>query len=59
MCSNAYTDRHTTFFTRTSKWEDPLERDMVGHFNILAWKIPMDEGDVQAIVHRVAKTEET
>ena len=36
-----------------------LERDMVGHFNILAWRIPVDEGDLQATVHRVAKTEET
>ena len=47
------------FFSKTSKWEDPLERDMVGHFNILAWRIPRDEGDLQATVHRVAKTEET
>ena len=36
-----------------------MERDVVGHFNILAWRIPMDEGDLQATVHRVAKTEET
>ena len=47
------------FFSRMSKWEDLLERDVVGHFNILAWRFPMDEGDLQATVHRVAKTEET
>ena len=23
-------------------WEDPLEEGMATHFNILAWKIPMD-----------------
>ena len=25
-------------------WEDPLEKEMATHSNILAWKIPMDRG---------------
>ena len=25
-------------------WEDLLEEGMAIHFNILAWKIPMDKG---------------
>ena len=24
-------------------WEDPLEKEMATHFNILAWKIPLME----------------
>ena len=24
-------------------WEDPLEKEMVTHFNTLAWKIPWTE----------------
>ena len=36
-------------------WEDPLEESMVTHSSILAWRIPMDRGARQAIVHGVAK----
>ena len=25
-------------------WKDPLEEGMVTHYNILAWRIPMDRG---------------
>ena len=25
-------------------WEDPLEKEMATHFNILAWEIPLDRG---------------
>ena len=28
---------------RTLGWEDPLEEEMVTHFDILAWKIPWTE----------------
>ena len=37
--------------------EDPLEKGMVTHSSILAWKIPMDRGALQAIVYRVAKSQ--
>ena len=36
--------------------EDPLEEGMATHSSILAWRIPMDIGAWQAIVHRVAKS---
>ena len=36
-------------------WEDPLEKGKATHFSILAWRIPMDRGAWQAIVHRVAE----
>ena len=36
-------------------WEDSLEEGMVTHSSILAWRIPMDRGAWQAIVHGVAK----
>ena len=32
-------------------WEDPLEKGMATHSSILAWRIPMDRGAWQAIVH--------
>ena len=35
--------------------EDLLEKEMATHSSILAWKNPMDRGDWQAIVHRVAR----
>ena len=37
-------------------WEDPLEKDMVAHFSILAWRIPIDRGAWWVIVHGVAKS---
>ena len=37
--------------------EDPLERGMTTHSNILAWRIPMDRGAWWAIVHRVTKSQ--
>ena len=36
--------------------EDQLEEGMSTHFNIFAWRIPMDRGAWQATVHEVAKT---
>ena len=36
-------------------WEDPLEEGMGTHFNILAWRIPMDRGVRWAIVHGTAR----
>ena len=36
--------------------EDPLEEGMATHTSILAWRIPMDRGAWQAIVHGVAKS---
>ena len=36
--------------------EDSLEKEMVIHFSVLAWEIPLIEGAWRAIVHRVAKT---
>jgi len=35
---------------------DPLEKEMVTHFSILAWKIPWRGGASWAIVHGVAKS---
>ena len=38
------------------RWEDPPEKGMVTHSSIRAWRIPMDRGAWQAIVHGVAKS---
>ena len=38
-------------------WEDPLEKGMATHSNILAWRIPMDQGAWQATVHGVSKSQ--
>ena len=37
-------------------WEDPLEEGMATHSSILAWRICMDRGAWQAIVHGVTKS---
>ena len=36
-------------------WEDSLEEGMATHSSVVAWRIPMDRGAWQAIIHRVAK----
>ena len=38
-------------------WEDPLEESMATYSGILAWRIPMDRGAWQAIVHGIAKSQ--
>ena len=38
-------------------WEDPLEKEMATHSNILAWRIPMDRGTWWTTVHGVAKSQ--
>ena len=43
-------------WVRSLGWEDPLEEDMATLSNILAWRIPMDRGAWQAILHGVAKS---
>ena len=36
-------------------WEDPLEKDRETHSTILAWRIPMNRGAWQAIVHEITE----
>ena len=40
-------------WVRSLGWEDPLEKGMATHSSILAWRIPMDRGAWQAMVHGV------
>ena len=37
--------------------EDPLEKGMATHSNIVTWRIPMDRGAWQVIVHGVTKSQ--
>ena len=37
-------------------WEDPLEKGMATHFNILAWRIPWTDRAWRATVHGIAKS---
>ena len=39
--------------------EDPLEEGMAAHSSIPAWRIPMDGGAWQALVHRTAESDMT
>ena len=43
-------------WVRSLGWEDPLEKGMVTHSSIFAWRIPMDREAWRAIVHRVTKS---
>ena len=38
-------------------WEDSLEEGMATHSSILAWRLPMDRGAWQAMVHGVTKSQ--
>ena len=40
-------------------WEDSLKKSMATHSSILAWRIPMDRGAWQAIVHEVLESDTT
>ena len=44
-------------WVRSLGWDDPLEEEMVTHSSIFAWRIPMDRGAWQAIVHGIAKSQ--
>ena len=44
---------------RSLSWEDPLEKGMVTHSSVLAWKILMDRGAWQATVHGIAQSDMT
>ena len=44
-------------WVRSLGWEDPLEKGRATHSSILAWRIPMDRGALQATVHGVAKSQ--
>ena len=46
-------------WVRSLGWEDPLEEGMTTHSSILAWRIPMDRGAWQAIVHGIAESDTT
>ena len=37
--------------------EDPLEKEMATHSNILTWRIPMDRGAWQATAHGITKSQ--
>ena len=43
-------------WVRSLGWKDLLEEGMATHFNIAAWRIPMDRGTWQATVHGVTKS---
>ena len=42
-------------WVQSLNWDDPLEKEAATHYSILAWRIPMDRGAWQAIVHGVKK----
>ena len=44
-------------WVRSLGWEDLLEEGMATYSSILAWRIPMDRGAWQAIVHGVKKSQ--
>ena len=47
--------KHSTAL-RFLGWDDPLEKEMATHSNILAWEIPWTEEPGGATVHGVAKS---
>ena len=40
-------------------WEDPLQKEMAIHSNILAWENSMDRGAWQTTVHGVTEESDT
>ena len=46
-------------WVRSLGWENPLEESMATHPSVLAWRIPIDRGAWQAVVHGVTKESDT
>ena len=44
-------------WVRSLGWEDALEEGMATHSSILAWRILMNRGAWQAIVHGLGKSQ--
>ena len=44
-------------WVRSLGWEDPLEKGMATHSNVLAWRIPMDRGAWWAAVYGVTESQ--
>ena len=44
-------------WVRSMGWEHALEKEMATHFNILAWRIPLDRETWQATVHEVTNSQ--
>ena len=44
-------------WVRSLSWTDPLEEDMATHSSIRAWRISVDRGAWQAIVHGVGNSQ--
>ena len=49
--------KESTYNVGDLGWEDLLEEGMATHSSILVWRIPMDRGAWQAIVHGVMKSQ--
>ena len=57
MVKNLFAMRET--LVSSLGWEDPLEESMTTHSGVLAWRIPMDRGAWQAIVHGFPESDTT
>ena len=55
MVNNLPAEQET--WVRSLGWEDSLEKEMVTHSSILAWRIPMDGGTWLATVHGIAESD--
>ena len=44
-------------WVRSQDWEDFLEEGKATHSSILAWRIPVDRGTLQATDHEVTKSQ--
>ena len=42
---------------RSLDQEDPLEKAMATHFNILSWRVPWTEDPHRLLVHGIAKSQ--
>ena len=43
-------------WVQSLSWENPLEEGMATLSSILAWRLPIERGACQAIVHEVKKS---
>ena len=46
-------------WVRSPGWDDPLEREMAAYARYSCLENPMDRGALQAIVHRIAQSQDT
>ena len=57
MVAQLVKDAMREIWVQSLGWEEPLKEGMATHSSILGWRVTMDRGFWQAVVHGVSKSQ--